>query len=72
MLGMVFARLNESARGENPSTQASTKIRTSPVMREARVPVAIEKTRELCERVGLIWRGDPSMCAGAYATTKER
>ena len=46
MFGTVLARLNESASGVNPSTQASTSTRSSPVTRETSVPLAIEATRE--------------------------
>ena len=46
MFGTVLARLNASASGVNPSTQASTSTRSSPVRRETSVPLAMEATRE--------------------------
>ena len=64
MLGTVLARLKASAIGVKPRTHASTSTRSSPVRREARVPLAIEKTREPCVALGLIWRG--ALWDGAY------
>ena len=72
ILGTVFARLKASAIGENPRTHASTRTLKRPVRREARVPVAIEKTREPCDWLSLIVRGVPWTCVGTCGSTSRR
>ena len=72
MLGMVLARLNESAIGVKPSTQASTRTRKRPVSREMSVPLAMERARELCVEISLIGRGGPWKFCDTCGSTKMR